>query len=471
MEISGNKVITDTANGIKWSFIVTIISIPISLLEIKLISNFSLEMAGFFALIEMFFLFIMSIFTMNSQTSLSRLIPSIKEKYISSFINTFFLICILFYIIVVANVLIFENYFITLLKITHNELIGFITLGFFALIFGVLNGHLRGSLQIKKAAIFEKAFPIIRGLIITIIILFFTSLLTYRIVFLFVTLIVLIILDFILIKEYIKKYGITIVGKLYLPEGFWSYISFTLLTSFLVLIYDKADQLIITSVFDQRMLGIYFICIKITMLIKIIPRIVNTSNLPSFTKLLYLQENTLFLDQYRRTLKNNILVVFLLTILVVSFSNEILDFFNVTSYSYLLIILAIGQLVSAPTLVFNNLFNAIGKTNVLFYNSVVTTLGQLIVMSLLINKFGVYAFVIGKVSGSIIGQVYLFKKIKPEFNNITNPLPVYYYYLIFGSLLSLIVKDFTFYVKVIMFLILLIFIYKKYKNQFNKLRG
>lgn len=396
------------------SLILTIVTVPIIFIEIKLLNSISAEAVGYLAIIEMFYLLFISILSGNPILTLSKFYSSwtMREKIrntLAKFLVFNFVYVLLFFMFF----LFFED--INLLSNLEINKITFFLFGEVLIIYSFLNGIVNGSLDLKSAVISSKIYPVLRLFFTMLLVFWFSFPLTFNILLLSVVC-TLVITNVYLILVILKSNYETKKSEKetsFFDVYFWIFILISMGRSIVLFLYEKVDQLVLLRYIDIEALSIYFALLKIALLIKLIPKIINTSSIPVFSSLLVNKQNKELNNIVNKNLSLNFYLGLIVSSLILFCYPVIFDFINLnTSYLNILILLLLTFQFSITSIIYDSLLNAAGKPGILLTNSILSILIQLALIFYLISDFGLLGVVIAKLFASIFGQYFLFLSVR-----------------------------------------------------------
>lgn len=452
------------SDGFKWVFLLSTLAIPIQFLVSVVIGRYSPEALGIYASVELILSLIVVFIFIGGEYTFIKFIPIFESKKASII---FYLLSVLllsvFYIFVT---LLFSNgweYFEERfeknnLEMLFNQKTYF--LGYLYLLWSISIAYLKGINSLKYATISQKV-PIIIPLIyflVSVKLKFNLSVMDHVIVSFYLMIIFGLILSLFFIYKSKSQNKMIVAVKdkynLYNPKRIFKYSFYLYLSGIIIFSYEKLDQFIIMTNFNIEVLGIYFACYKISLLAKFIPKTMNQSLLPTFSKMISTDDKSSIEKYHNKNIKFNVIFSALISGFVVIFSGNILSLYGIeySEYSWLLSGLICLFFLGAPGQVNSNLIGIIGNGKKMMTISGLVVVVQIIVMFSTVSYIGLWAILFARLCAVILNQIltnYELKKIyKVNRNSIS-------YYLI-GTLL--IMLSFINYTSVIIQIIYL-FIY------------
>lgn len=228
---------------------------------------------------------------------------------------------------------------------------------------------------------------------------------------------------------YVSKRLSSFCYRLFLPVGFWSFSSFVHLNTIITFAYLSIDQLFILSALGIKELGAYFVLMQCAQLIVFVPERIGQVMLASFSHLVGTCNYTDLLHAYVRLRRLILIVSTPLALFIILFSRPIAGIFGdwyAERHLYLLL-LAVGFQLAVLGSVNAMLVMAKEYTRLFLINSVIQISVQLGLTLLLIDRFGVYSVIVGKIAGLISAQVGLFSIIRWKMDKVRLPPPSEYW--------------------------------------------
>lgn len=392
------------------SFLLTILAIPIAFLELRLLNSVSPTAVAYLAIIEMIFLLFVSIISGNATLTFSKFYSNWNNQEKKVYTIYKFIIVNIIYIILFSIIIYLLNESIITFEFTPN-LISIFILGEMLIIYSFLNGIVSGSLDLKAAVISIKSYPMLRYLILA------SFLIPLGFSFDFNLLVLVVILGLLILNIYlgirVKKLKIfkriKNDEKLYNQRLFLFFSIISVGRAIVLFVYEKLDQMMLLKYVDLETLSLYFVLLKIAIVIKMIPKIINTSSIPVFSSLI---QNKEFKDLNKVLIKNISFNFYigLVTILLIVISYPLLfDFLKIDkSFLPILLIIMFTYQISVTSIIYDSLLNSLGKAYTLLWNSIITIVIQFFLIFFLIETYGILGVAIAKLISGIIGQYFLF---------------------------------------------------------------
>lgn len=384
--------------GAKLILIISILAIPIQLVTTALISRVSAEDSGMLGILEIFYNAIVSFFILGGEIAIIKLLSDIKDKeQKKKFILNYIAVCIVFFLIIVTVLRIFNIDIIQIITGQEKEtsLLMYIV-ALIIIINNILLFYIKESEKFIHYAIGIKLFNI--GNLIAVLYIFFINknidvgniLLSVMGMLQLVNIIIIVMSEKIFVNIKLKsnkKFDIEMV----------KYIFFLYLSTIVIFIYDKVDQIIVVNKLGLAILGSYYLITKVVNMIKLIPNTYNSTFYPYICKELK-KENCNFI--FNNILIKNLLFIFPITIITILNSELIIRILlgaEYLQYSLILQILTVNVLFAALNPIMNNFLYAIGKSKAYFIISLLSILIEIAIIYFLIDYIGIIIIPISKV--------------------------------------------------------------------------
>jgi O-antigen/teichoic acid export membrane protein len=183
------------------------------------------------------------------------------------------------------------------------------------------------------------------------------------------------------------------------PPRFWSYSSVMYLSTVVIFLYEKIDQLTIVKLFDLTILGVYFGIMKISLMAKYLPQIINRGFIATLSELINNNDRTFLGRYYNYILKANTLICAILGIFIVVFIEDILAFYQNTlflEYKVLAFLFILTAFIDFPDTLNTNMLIVAGKDKFVLLNNVLKILCYFVVLWVLFPLLGIYSLVCAK---------------------------------------------------------------------------
>ena len=206
------------------------------------------------------------------------------------------------------------------------------------------------------------------------------------------------------IRKYLKFKAI----RLWLPKGFWKFLLFVHLATFLTFAYKNIDRIFVLGFFDIATLGVYQLIISLFFLTRILPQMFIRTLVPAYAYLLAHQTSTQLQRLNRIVLRYGIALTFGVTMTIVCFGRIVLGWFGPMYAEYfplLLFSLAFPVLLCFGY-VTNPLLTSMERTDINFYNSAFQIVLQFVLSLLLLRPLGIFGLLLALLVGTLAAQIY-----------------------------------------------------------------
>lgn len=459
--------------GAKIVLFISVMAIPMQLLTSALISRVSSEASGTLGIIEIFYNAIVAFFILGGETGIVKLLTDQKEiDNKKNFIIKYILLCITFFIITTVGLRLFNIDIIEIITGREGQTsILMYVVAIFIIMNNILLSYIKESEKFIHYAIGIKLFNL--GNLLAVVYAYFIAPNSNIETLLLISLgsIQLLNMLYIVIKEKIV-YKVKLKSEDKFKFQTIKYLFFLYLSTILVFVYDKIDQIIIVNKLGLSILGGYYLIIKVVNMVKLIPNTYNSTFYPYICKQLK-RENSDFI--FNNILSKNLLFIFPLAITVILNSNLIITILfglDYIQYSLLLQILTSSILLFAPNVILNNFLYALEKSNKYFPISFISVLLEVILIYSFIDKFGIIIVTMAKICSSVI--VLIFCKLYLIKEGYKSKLPLNYYLyngiVVFFLVLTNIMHINNILCIIISIIILIIFTIKNRQNILNILK-
>ena len=217
------------------------------------------------------------------------------------------------------------------------------------------------------------------------------------------------------------------------------FIFFLYLSTLLVFIYDKVDQIILVKTLGLSTLGGYYLIVKIVNMVKLLPNTYNSTFYPYICKYLNKESSNYI---FNNILSKNLFFIFPLTIIIVLNSKLVINILfgmEYINYNFALQLLTTIILISAPTIILNNFIYALGKTKKYFQISFIAIIVQVIIIVSMIKYIGLNAILIARFVSTMM--IFIFCKLYLSKMQYATELPKDYYRYSAVLLISLLITN------------------------------
>lgn len=439
-----DEIIQKSISGAKWKVILSIIAMPISYATNIILGRISPEALGIYNLLSIFIVSVTTFILFGGSNVIIKYLPEIEKDKKVSFLAGYILI--IFLIAIFAIGLIF--FYPQILELIFGQylpsdilpyLIIFIPI---IILYFVFDYALNALMEIKTSIIIRQVIIYGNFIMFSILFLFYRDffrehlwMIIWFLSFVFYTILGLLVLflttkkiKITSLKKSISKnhdreclsvnnkgevtsrklpcsFRITSEFKNlkpYLPNRFWSFALFVHLSTIVYFASDKIDQLLILRYFSIPKLGLYYAALQTAMLIRLIPMLLGSVLLPTFSNLLASNEMGLIQKGYQEIVKFNTLIVVPAALFCIFFSKEIMGLFGKEYIENYLVLVALASFFSTTSIgvVNNSLIIAKGRMGIYLLGQIIISIFGFILMLLLINRLGVLGLAIGR--GAIV---------------------------------------------------------------------
>lgn len=220
-------------------------------------------------------------------------------------------------------------------------------------------------------------------------------------------------------KVILKSVG-RLTTKLYLPPNFWRFSIFIHLNTILTFAYRSIDQLVVLSTIGIAELGAYFVLAQCAQLITFVPQKIGQVMLASFSHFVASEDQKQLSGAYYKLCRLILILSTPIALFLILLSHPVASIFGQWSaerHLYLLA-LAFAAQIGALGSINSMLVLANEKTGYFAVNSIVLIGVQLAVTLSLLERWGVYAVIVGRIVSVISGQIGLFWIVRWRLNNI-----------------------------------------------------
>lgn len=449
MFMNNNKIIQKSISGAKWTIILSIIALPMGYATNIILGKISPEALGIYGLLNIFIVSVTTFILFGGSNVIVKYLPEIEDdkkvSFLLSYIFLVFLIAIfavgLFFLCPKILDLLFGQAFpLNILP----YLIIFIPV---IILYSIFNFILNGLMEIKTSVVIRQAVVFCNFIAFSILFFFYKDFFRENLWMIilglpFVCYTVLgLLASSITIKKmkatslskcltkvrdcefshvdnegkvplWISSWRFRIISKLrkftlYLPKRFWSFALFVHISTILVFVYDKIDQLFILNYFSIHELGLYYAALKTVTLIRYTPMLLGSVLLPTFSNLLVLNEIHLVKKVYREIVRYNTMIIIPMVLFCIFFSRQIMGLFGEAYVHNHLVLVVLSMFYGFTPMAGVNysLVIAKGKSGIALINSIIQIGLQVVLMLFLINRIGILGLAIGRGAGVVLAQI------------------------------------------------------------------
>ncbi|PSG87186.1 lipopolysaccharide biosynthesis protein [Mesoflavibacter zeaxanthinifaciens] len=416
---------TKTKSGFLWILVINILAAPVQFLISLTLGRISPELLGKYGFLEILLNLVITIGMFGGPNLMIKYIPSLKVKEIPFFISKYIKQSLLLLLGVFSII-----WFLDVFKLIDlGGLLGdntppvsmykwIVLWSVLYLTYYILNSSQSAILQLKDFAIASKLYFFL--LFFFLIIFYYLGVKSWHLIFYSSTVAIVFCIIFILSKNF-KSFLIFNTKEYSFPSGFWRYSITMYLSTFLTFLYEKLDQIIILMVFDLKFLGIYFGIMKVAFISKLIPQIINRGLISSLSNLIHLNAIDEIRVYYRKIISANYLICTLISIVLIVFSNFILELFGsvFADYKLILLLFIITAFIDFYETLNTNILILKGEDKKVFINTVFKNISFLVSAYFLLPIFNLEGLVLSRIISLIIGVIYTrynLNKVSYHFN-------------------------------------------------------
>jgi len=206
-----------------------------------------------------------------------------------------------------------------------------------------------------------------------------------------------------------------------LPRGFWTFSLSAMMATVFTFLYSNFDRMAVLSINNVEGLGMYQAVLSLSMLIRLVPKMLGTTLVPMFSSLLATGKTDAVRKAYDVIQRTGSILMTGAALFLISYSGELLALFgeSYSSYDYLLALFCVQTVITS--LYFGNTPILIAYEKNLFRLCVSTfqIIIQIALTIIFITSFGVMAIASAKVIGVIFANVlnifYVINRISDDF--------------------------------------------------------
>lgn len=436
-----NEIKSKSVKGVTWTVLLSIIAIPLGFLINVILGRVSSEALGIYALINVFITFVATFILFGGTNVIVRYIPDVplekKKSFLLSYLFIVFLIMAIIITIIYFNPQVLEY---LLGNDVPSYLLPYLMLFIpIVLSYHVFNYALNGLMEIKTSVLLRQIITYGNCIVFGVLLIFFynffveNSWLIIFGLFFFNYSILTILTTYLTIKKFnsinpsstnLKKKLFNYKDiRLYLPDGFWKFATFVHLSTIATFFYDKIDQIVIMLNFNVGELGFYYAALQLSSLIRILPNLVGSVLLPTFSNIISKNDENSIKNIYRLTIRYNTLLIVPASLFCVFFAKPLLGIFGNEYQEYYLITitLAIFFMASSIGSVSPSLVIAKGESTTYLVNSIIQVVFQILLIYLLFNKIGILSLAISRGASVLLahlGLIIILYKLYGDFRMI-----------------------------------------------------
>ena len=426
-------------HGAKIVLIISILMIPMQLITSALISRISSEASGILGVLEIFYNAMISFFVFGGENAIIKLLTNKKTKTErKNFIIKYIFITIMIFISTIVITKIFHFDFIQ--KLTGQQKATSILMyvvGLLIIINNILLYYLKEEEKFSYYAFGIKLFNIGDFLSVLYITFLVKNVDIQNTLLIFMGILQLLSIVRIVLREKITYKNVGEMDQIKIEDI--KFIFFLYLSTLLVFIYDKVDQIILVKTLGLSTLGGYYLIVKIVNMVKLLPNTYNSTFYPYICKYLNKESSNYI---FNNILSKNLFFIFPLTIIIVLNSKLVINILfgmEYINYNFALQLLTTIILISAPTIILNNFIYALGKTKKYFQISFIAIIVQVIIIVSMIKYIGLNAILIARFVSTMM--IFIFCKLYLSKMQYATELPKDYYRYSGVLLISLLITN------------------------------
>ena len=440
--MDSEEIFKKSVSGAKWTVFLSVIAMPINYATNIIIGRISPESLGIYGLLNIFILFINTFIFFGGGNVIIKYLPEIKDGKKTIFLISYTLI--VFFIAIFIIVIIYFYPQITYILFAQmpsvNMIYALIIFMPIIICYSICNFSLNGLMEIKLSVIIRQIIVYNYFIVFLILAIFFKNFLyeNFCIIILvlsFIQYTVLGLISFYLLMGKVKimnfdknvNKNLSFISndadnpfrmirqtfaklrnfRPYLPGGFWRFALLVHASTILGFFYDKIDQLLIVKYFSINELGLYYAALQTATMIRLIPMLIGSVLLPTFSNLLASNEISLVQKGYQEVVRYNTLIVIPISLFCIFFSSQIMRIFGPEYEQNHLILAVLAIFYSFTPMVGINysLLIAKGKSGMALANSIMQVGIQVLLMLIFLNSLGILGLAIGRGAGVALSQI------------------------------------------------------------------
>lgn len=404
-----DAVMKKSITGAKWTFFVSIVSLPMGYSVNIILGRLSAQALGIYGLLNVFISFVLSFILFGGDNAIARYLPLTHPSKRSSFLVGYALISITIALLVMALILLYPQILELLLgqDLSVSRLRYFLILIPVIVLFSICNYGLNALMEISTSAILSKIVTFGNFIVFLVLSLFMKYLFHEH------TLIIIwgaslafycisALLALLLLQNKVRTTGMDNTSSNrfspHCPKGF---LGFSLLVHASTIIHfagSKMDQLLVLHRLSVSDLGLYYAVLQTATLVRFIPMLIGRVLLPTFSNLSTSNDMELIRKTYREAVKYSTFLTVVPALFCIFFSKEILGLFGadyVENHFVLALLSALFGLRAVGT-ANNSLIIAEGRAGIYLLGTSINTGLALAIMFLLVDSLGVLGLAIGR---------------------------------------------------------------------------
>lgn len=453
--------------GALWITILSLIAIPCNLYLNWILGFFDAngETLGRYVLIIIFFNTITTFVLCGGSNLITNFLPKIEGSNKGKFLFTYLLLCIVLLIITDFCFFYIDDFseFIFGDNLSTKDKLVLIILSPLIVFSQIIIFELQGKMHFSKAAIFKNFQIILMSIIVTLLYFFGKEYVSENSLFSFS-------ISLLLIYVLIILFGLrknTFVIGIYYNKRILNFIKYSFGNTINSYLFMNFDKILIAKYIGLKELGIYYVLINLSSLIKFLSVKIGQVLLSSFSNFVH-QENVFLLKKtYTQVCELLIFISTTLSILLMCSVIFLSDVFGVRydkiSSLMLMILVLAGNFANTGSI--NSMLILAKEQNKYFYvSNTILIVSQILFTIIFISKYEIWAVLFGRVLGIFVGQIGLFVILnkmkvvtiaKDYYKSqvillISSAIGFSYYYFTFSTYLYILLQGicFIYYVKI-----------------------
>ena len=398
--------------GAIWITLLSLIAIPCSLYLNWILGFFDAngETLGRYVLLIIFFNTITTFVLCGGSNVITNFLPKIeKSSDQGKFMFTYLLLCVI--LLVITDVIFYFcsdfSEFIFGNNLDENDKVTLLILSPLIVLSQIIIFEVQGKMHFSKAAIFNNLQVILMSLFATLLFFIGKEYVIENNLKVFSG--VLAIIYVIIILFGIRRK--TFVVGIYYNKRILEFLTYSFGNTINSYLFMNFDKILVAKYIGLKELGIYYVLIQISTLLKFLSVKIGQVLLSSFSNFVHHKDLDLLKKTYTQVCQLLILISTSLSIFLICVSIFLSDIFGVrydVSSSIMLMILVLAGNFANIGSINSMLILAKEKNKYFFLSNVLLIISQIIFTLLFIEKYEIWAVVFGRVIGIITGQIGLF---------------------------------------------------------------
>lgn len=204
-----------------------------------------------------------------------------------------------------------------------------------------------------------------------------------------------------------KNLKINTKPKLYIPNGFVSFTTYSFIQAIFTFLYRNIDKMFLLTLGNLNQLGFYQAIIAVLTAVEYLPSLLGNVTIPYFSSIIKHADKKIVVNSYEKIVRYMLLFLVSFTLGVMAISEFIMLTFGeeYLPYKYLLVILLVSKCTSSLGFTNTPMLIVIEENRLRFINSLMQIAIQFTITYFTINKIGILGVVLGRVIGVNIAQI------------------------------------------------------------------